>query len=71
MIPPRFVPPGLLQLYEIKGDERELLHEFPATSSNRDRINRIRLDLLMIDPTRNLVVSENNALNPPKNNVPR
>lgn len=71
MIPPRFVPPGILQLYEVKGGERTLLEEFTASSSNRDRINRIRLDMLMVDPTRNLVLSENNAFNPPKNNVPR
>jgi len=70
MIPPRFVPPGVLQLYEVSGNEKTLLQELPTSSKNRDRINRIRLDLLMIDPTRNLVVSENNSFNPPKTNVP-
>lgn len=70
MIPPRFVPPGVLQLYEVFGNEKTLLQELPTSSKNRDRINRIRLDLLMIDPTRNLVVSENNSFNPPKTNVP-
>jgi hypothetical protein len=70
MIPPRFVPPGVLQLYEVFGGEKTLLQELPTSSKNRDRINRIRLDLLMIDPTRNLVVSENNSFNPPKTNVP-
>ncbi len=69
MIPPRFIPPGTLQLYEVQGTERTLLQELPASSRNRDRINRIRNDMLMLDPTRNLVLSENNALNPPKNNV--
>jgi hypothetical protein len=70
MIPPRFVPPGVLQLYEVSGNEKTLLQELPTSAKNRDRINRIRLDLLMIDPTRNLVVSENNSFNPPKTNVP-
>jgi hypothetical protein len=73
MIPPRFVPPGTLQLYEVSGNERTLLEEFTTSSKNRDRINRIRNDMLMLDPTRNLVVSENNALNPlgKTNNVSR
>jgi hypothetical protein len=69
MIPPRFVPPGVLQLYEVSGNEKTLLQELPTSSKNRDRINRIRLDLLMIDPTRNLTISENNSFNPPKTNV--
>ena len=71
MIPPRFVPPGVLQLYEVVDGEKTLIQELPTSSRNRDRINRIRLDLLMVDPTRNLVVSENNSLNLPKNNVSR
>ncbi len=71
MIPPRFVPPGVLQLYEVIDGERTLIEELPMSAKNRDRINRIRLDLLMVSPTRNLVISENNSLNPPKNNVPR
>jgi hypothetical protein len=71
MIPPRFVPPGVLQLYEVSGNDKVLLEEFPTSAKNRDRINKIRLDLLMVNPTRNLVVSENNAFNPPKNNVSR
>jgi hypothetical protein len=62
MIPPRFVPPGTLQLFEIDGTERKLIQELPTSSKNRDRINRIRNDLLMVNPTLNLVVSENNAL---------
>ena len=62
MIPPRFVPPGILQLIEIDGETKTLVEELPTSSKNRDRINRIRNDLLMVDPTRNLVVSENNSL---------
>ena len=61
MIPPRFVPPGILQLYEVDGDSKNLLQEFPMSSKNRDRINRMRLDLLMIYPTRTYVISENNS----------
>jgi hypothetical protein len=66
MIPPRSFPPGVLQLFEIIGDEKNLIQEFPTSSRNRDRINQMRNDLLMVDPTRNLVVSENNSFNPPK-----
>ena len=62
VLPPRFVPAGILQLIEVEGDMRTLIEELPTSSKNRDRINRIRNDLLMVDPTRNLVVSENNSL---------
>lgn len=62
MIPPRFVPPGVLQLIEIKGDEKTLIHELPMSSKNRDRINQMRNEMLMIDPTRNLAVGENNSI---------
>jgi len=62
MIPPRFTPPGVLQLYEIFDQQKVLLEELPTSSKNRQRINQMRNDMLMINPTRNLVVSENNAL---------
>ena len=63
MIPPRFTPPGILQLYRVDKDgTKELLQELPSSSKNRDRINRMRNDMLMVDSTLNLVVSENNAL---------
>lgn len=61
MIPPRFVPPGILQLYEVVGDEKTLVIELPTSSKNRDRINKMRNDILMVNPTKNLVVTENNA----------
>jgi hypothetical protein len=61
VIPPRFVPPGILQLYEVLGDEKTLLIELPTSSKNRDRINKMRNDILMVSPTKNLVVTENNA----------
>jgi hypothetical protein len=63
MIPPRILPPGTLQLFKVEKDgSKELLEELPTSSKNRDRINRIRNDMLMVDSTLNLVVSENNAL---------
>jgi hypothetical protein len=61
MIPPRFVPPGVLQLYEIDGDVKTLVQEFPMSSKNRDRINKMRNDILMVNPTKDLRISENNA----------
>lgn len=61
MIPPRFVPPGVLQLYEVDGDEKTLVIELPTSSKNRDRINKIRNDMLMVHPTKDLRLSENNA----------
>jgi hypothetical protein len=66
MIPPRFFPPGVLQLFEVVGDEKILIQELPTSSRNRERINQMRNDMLMVAPTRNLVVSENNTFNPPK-----
>lgn len=67
MIPPRFVPAGILQLIEIQGDEKILLQELPMSSKNRDKINKIRNDMLMVDPTRNLAVGENNSIRITKN----
>ena len=61
MIPPRFVPPGILQLYRVVDGEKTLLQELPMSSRNRDRLNKMRNDMLMVDSTLNLVVSENNA----------
>jgi hypothetical protein len=55
------VPPGILQLYEVVGDEKTLVIELPTSSKNRDRINKMRNDILMVSPTKNLVVTENNA----------
>ena len=62
MIPPRFVPPGVLQLYEVVGDDKILIQELPTSSRNRERINQMRNDMLMVDPTKNLQLSENNAI---------
>jgi len=62
MIPPRFVPEGVLQLIEFQGDEKVLIHELSLSSKNRDRINKMRNEMLMSDPTRNLAVGENNSI---------
>jgi hypothetical protein len=61
MIPPRIVPPGILQLYEVEGDNKILLQELPTSLKNREKINRMRNDILMIHPTKTIVISENNA----------
>jgi hypothetical protein len=62
MIPPRIFPPGVLQLFEVSASvEKVLLQELPTSSRNRERMQNIRHDLLLVHPTRNLVVTENNA----------
>jgi hypothetical protein len=63
VIPPRFTPPGILQLVKITEDEKILVQELPTSSKNRLRIQQMRNDMLMVDPTLNLVVSENNSIN--------
>lgn len=62
MIPPRFTPEGVLQLIEFKGEEKILLQELAMSSKNRDKINKIRNDLLMSDPTLSLAIGENNSI---------
>ena len=62
MIPPRFTPPGILQLYEVVDGEKILIEELPTSSKNRDRINQMRNELLMLYPTNTYITSENNAL---------
>lgn len=63
MIPPRVIPPGTLQLYEVNADgERKLIQELPSSSKNRHKIHNIRNDMLMVNPTAQLIISENNAL---------
>lgn len=62
MIPPRFTPPGVLQLFEVVDGERVLIQELPTSNKNRHRINQMRNDLLMVNPTNTYVLSENNAI---------
>jgi hypothetical protein len=62
MIPPRSFPPGVLKLIQRNGDgTHTILQEFETSSKNRDRIHKIRNDLLIVSPTLDLVVTENNA----------
>ena len=62
MIPPRFVPPGVLQLIEVEADgSKTLLEEFPTSAKNRNKLDTIRENSLMLNPTRTLFISENNA----------
>ena len=62
MIPPRTMPPGVLQLVEMAPDKsKRVLQELPTSSKNRDRINRMRNDMLMLNPTLDLFIQENNA----------
>lgn len=66
MIPVRReFPPGKLQLFEIIDNEKILIEELPTSSRNRERINSMREQLLMLNPKRNIVVSENNAIKRP------
>jgi hypothetical protein len=62
VIPPRIIPPGILQLYEVVDGEKILIQELPTSSTNRHRINQMRNDLLMVNPTNTYLLSENNAL---------
>jgi hypothetical protein len=55
------VPPGILQLYEVDGDDKILLQELPTSLKNREKINRMRNDILMVHPAKTIVISENNA----------
>ncbi len=63
MIPPRMVPPGVLQLYEVEGDTKTLIQELPTSLKNREKINQMRNDILMVHPKKTIVITENNAWN--------
>jgi len=62
MIPNRTFPTGTLQLFEIIEGQKFLLEELPSTSKNRDKINQMRNQMLMLDSKRNIQLSENNAI---------
>jgi len=62
MISPRIFPPGVLQLLEIfSNKERIVIEELPTSSKNRQRINDLKNQMLMLDPTKNLQINENHA----------
>lgn len=62
MIPPRNFPPGVLKLVEVEGNSIVRVHaELSSSNSNRQRIQNMRNDMLMINPKLNLQIRENNA----------
>ena len=59
---PRIFPPGVLQLLEILSNkERIVIEELPTSSKNRQRINDLKNQMLMLDSTKNLQINENHA----------
>jgi hypothetical protein len=62
VIPPRSFPPGILQMYEVDSDGTKLLlQELPTSSRNRERMHTMRNDILIVNPTKTIIISENNA----------
>ncbi len=61
MNPPRSFPEGVLQLYKVEDDKKYLIQELKTSSKNRERIQQMRNDMLMVSPTKTLIVTENNA----------
>ena len=70
MNPPRSFPEGVLQLYKIEDGNKYLLQELRTSSRNRERIQQMRNDMLLLDSTLKLEVSENNSVKfTPQTNV--
>lgn len=66
MIPVRReFPKGVLQLIEIIDDEKVLIQEMTTSLKNRERMNNLREELLILNPKRNIFISENNAVHRP------
>jgi len=62
MNPPRNFPHGTLKLVEMNDKEIVKTHaELTSSTKNRSRIQNMRNDLLMINPTLDLQIRENNA----------
>ena len=62
MIPPRSFPEGVLKLIRSNPDGTQtVLEELRTSSKNRDKINKVRNDLLMVDSTLKLTITENNV----------
>ena len=69
MNPPRSFPEGVLQLYRVEDDKKYLIQELRTSSKNRERIQQMRNDMLILDSTLKLEVSENNCVKfTPQNN---
>jgi hypothetical protein len=62
MIPPRHFPEGVLKLILSNPDGTQtLLEELRTSSKNRDRLNQMRNDLLMVNSTLKITLTENNV----------
>jgi hypothetical protein len=55
---PTVSQPNQVRLIEYVGKEAVVIDTQPSTPKGRDRINRLRNDLLMVDPTRLLDIIE-------------
>ena len=70
MNPPRSFPEGILQLYRVEDDKKYLIQELRTSSKNRERIQQMRNDMLLLDSTLKLEISENNSVKfTPQNNA--
>ena len=70
MNPPRSFPEGVLQLYRVEDGNKYLLQELRTSSRNRERIQQMRNDMLLLDSTLKLEISENNSVKfTPQNNA--
>ena len=58
---PTVSQPNLVRLIEYVGKDAVILDTQPSTPKGRDRINRLRNDLLMVDPTRLLDIIEHGS----------
>lgn len=62
MIPPRNFPVNYLTLVELEDNKIVKTHErVVSTNRNRDRLQKLRNDLLMVNPKLELQLRENNA----------
>jgi hypothetical protein len=62
MIPPRNFPVNYLTLVEVEDKKVVKVHEkVISTNRNRDRLQKTRNDLLMVNPKLELQIRENNA----------
>ena len=70
MNPQRSFPEGVLQLYRVEDDKKYLIQELRTSSKNRERIQQMRNDMLLLDSTLKLEISENNCVKfTPQNNA--
>jgi hypothetical protein len=49
-------------MYEVEPDGvKHLLQELPTSSKNRERMQTMRNDILIVNPSKTIIISENNA----------